>query len=187
MKLLYVNACVRPESRTKKLADYLISHIKAKEVMELNLDALALQPLNDERLNRRSRLIAEQAYSHKEFDAARAFATADVIVIAAPYWDMSFPATLKVFIENINVNKIVFKYSPEGQIIPQCQAQKLYYVTTKGGYLSDDFGFKYIEALCHNLYGIQNVTLITAEGLDIQGNNVSEILDKAKQQIDALF
>lgn len=187
MKLLYVNACVRPESRTKILADYLISHIKTKEIIELNLDALELYPLNNERLNRRSRLIAEQEYNHQEFAAARAFAMADVIVIAAPYWDMSFPAALKVFIENININKIVFKYSPEGQIIPLCQAKKLYYVTTKGGYLPDDFGFKYIEALCHNLYGIQDVTLISADGLDIQGNNVSEILNKAKQQIDALF
>ena len=186
MNLLYLNACVRPQSRTKILADYLISRLSATEVTEFNLQEMDLQPLDQARLERRAKLIAEQVYYDKEFSAAGAFATADVIVIAAPYWDLSFPASLKVFIENINVNKIVFKYSVEGKIIPLCRAKKLYYVTTKGGYLSDDFGFKYIEALCHNLYGIKDVVLIKAEGLDVDTNHPETILKTAMRQIDQL-
>ena len=37
------------------------------------------------------------------FDYANAMAQADMIVIAAPYWDMSFPASLKIFLEAASV------------------------------------------------------------------------------------
>ena len=35
----------------------------------------------------------------REFSAAEAIAQADRILIAAPFWDMSFPAVLKCFFE----------------------------------------------------------------------------------------
>ena len=37
----------------------------------------------------------------------RTIANADKIVIAAPFWDMSFPSLLKVYIENIYTIGIV--------------------------------------------------------------------------------
>ena len=48
------------------------------------------------------------------FRYARQFAAADKIVIAAPLWDLSFPAQLKVYLENIYVTGIVTKYSDAG-------------------------------------------------------------------------
>lgn len=186
MNLLYVNACVRPQSRTKALADYLISRINPGKVTKLNLADMNLKPLSNADLERRTRLMSEQVYDDDMFASARTFAAADVIVIAAPFWDLSFPSSLKVFIEHVNVNKIVFQYSAVGKIEPLCRAKKLYYVTTKGGYLSDDYGFKYVEALCRNLYGIEDITLIKAEGLDVKGNDVESLLNEAKQKIDAL-
>ena len=183
MKLLYVNACVRPNSRTKGLADYLVKKFEA-EVKEVRLNDLNLQPFGAEMLEKRNLLIAAQKFDDKEFLLAKEFAEADIIVIAAPYWDMSFPATLKLYIEHINVIPLVFKYSVAGEIVPMCQAQKLYYVTTKGGYGPDNCGYGYIETLCKNLYGIKETILIKAEGLDIQGNDAKEILDLAKKEID---
>ena len=63
----------------------------------------------------------------------------------------------------------MFNYSDKGKIVSLCRAKKLYYVTTKGGYGTDDFGFKY------------------AEGLDVYGNNVEDFLEKAKENIDNLL
>ena len=37
-----------------------------------------------------------------------------VIVIAAPYWDLSFPAVLKTYLEQINVLGVTFDYSDDG-------------------------------------------------------------------------
>ena len=183
MKLLYINACVRSNSRTKALADYLVKKFEA-EVKEIRLDELKLQSLTAEMLEKRSLLIAAQKFDDKEFLLAHEFAEADVIVIAAPYWDMSFPAMLKLYIEHINVIPLVFKYSVTGEIVPMCRAKKLYYVTTKGGFGPDDYGYGYIESLCKNLYGIKETILIKAEGLDIQGNDAKSTLDLAKKEVD---
>ena len=50
-------------------------------------------------------------------------------------------------------------------------------MTTAGGYiLSDDFGFGYVKALANTFYGIEDVRQIKAEGLDIVGADVEEIL-----------
>ena len=186
MKVLYINACVRKTSRTKELADYLVDKMNAS-VTELNLAKLKLMPLDEEMLEKRSALIAKKDFSHPMFEYAKMFATADAIVIAAPFWDLSFPANLKVFIEHINILRVVFDYSAKGEIVPLCKAKKLYYVTTKGGVHSDNFGFGYIKALCEVLYGIKDVALIEAEGLDIQGTDVVKVLAQAKKEIDDLF
>ena len=106
-------------------------------------------------------------------------------MISAPYWDLSFPAILKTYFENINVNGITFSYSEQGYPISLCKAKKLIYITTAGGpIISDEFGFGYIKSLAENFYGIKDVIYIKAEGLDIYGANVPKILENVKQEID---
>ena len=184
--LLYVNACVRERSRTKELAYYLVEKL-GYEVKKIDLDKCDLRPINAEILAKRFDCIKKRDFDDKMFDYAKDFAAAELIVIAAPYWDLSFPALLKMYIENVNVSKIVFDYSDEGKPLYLCKAKKLFYVSTEGGYGSNDFGFGYIKALCEQLYGIKDVVLIKAEGLDIRGNDVKKILDEAKSKIDSML
>ncbi|MGM9552293.1 MAG: hypothetical protein ACI3XA_08580 [Clostridia bacterium] len=66
-----------------------------------------------------------------------------------------------------------------------CRARWLIYITTAGGLVYDSFGFEYVKALAQKLYGINEVLLFKAENLDIEGNDVTEIIDKAKDKIDA--
>ena len=129
-------------------------------------------------LDRRNRLIEAEDYSDPMFALARQFASADRIVIAAPYWDLSFPSALKQYIEHINVSGITFVYTPEGYPKGLCRAGELYYVTTAGGnFLPWEFGFGYIRSLAENFYGIRDVKLIQACGLDIIGADVEKILE----------
>ena len=108
-----------------------------------------------------------------------------IIVIAAPYWDLSFPAVLKQYLEQVSVVDITFTYTPEGIPKGLCKAKRLYYVTTAGGdYAPDEYGFGYVESLCKSLYGIQDVKLIKAVGLDIVGADVENILAESKKEID---
>jgi FMN-dependent NADH-azoreductase len=185
MKILYINACIRQGSRTKRLADYLVKKIGG-DVKEIVLSEEKTEPFDDNLLQKRDRFISENNFNDEMFSYAKDFAETEAIVVAAPYWDLSFPSVLKVYFEHINVLKLVFDYSDTGEIVSLCKAKKLYYVTTKGGYGPDDFGFKYIEALSKTFYGIKDVVLIKAEGLDVYGNNIEDILSKTKKDIDKL-
>jgi len=181
--ILYVNACVREESRTRSLAEKLLAKL-GRPVEELRLEKIAFPAVSEEYLNVRDRLISEEAFQDPLFDLARQFSEADDIVIAAPYWDLSFPATLKQYLEQITVAGIIFKYSEEGIPVGLCRAKRLFYVTTAGGfYAPEDYGFGYVKALAQNYYGIQDVRKIEALGLDIDGADVNAIMADAADRL----
>ena len=185
--ILFIDACVREGSRTRRLARRLLSRLEGN-VETLRLSDVDFPVADAAFLAKRDRLIAASAFEDAMFDLARQFAAADQIVIAAPYWDLSFPAALKQYFEQINVTGVTFRYSPEG--IPQglCRAQKLFYITTAGGpILSDAFGFGYVEALARGFYQIPEARCAKAEGLDIVGADVEGILREAEEEIDGWF
>ena len=174
---LFINACVREESRTKKLAKALLS--KLGEYEEVKLEDIDFPKTDESFLKKRDSLIASRSFDDPMFELARQFAKADTIVIAAPYWDLSFPAALKQYVEHINVVGITFEYTKEGFPKGLCRAGKLYYVMTAGGtYVPEEFGFGYIQSLAQNFYGIKDVELVKATGLDIDGADEKEILGK---------
>ena len=184
MNILYINACVRKISRTNKLAQFALSKLDGN-IEEINLGCEKITPLYKEQLKLRDSLIKDKNYNHPMFKYAKQFASADVILISAPYWDLSFPAILKTYFENINVNGITFSYSEKGYPVSLCKAKKLIYITTSGGpVISDAFGFGYIKSLAENFYGINDINYIKAEGLDILGASIQEILEKAKKDIE---
>ena len=181
--VLFINACVRNASRTKRLADCLLAKLN-KPYEEICLHEIAFPVVDADFLTRRDRLIMEQDFSNPLFELARQFAEADSIVIAAPFWDLSFPAVLKQYFEQINVLGITFRYTPEG--IPEglCRAKSLTYITTAGGnYMPEEYGFGYVRALARNFYGIPDVRQIKATGLDIIGADVEAILKAVENTI----
>lgn len=184
--ILFINACVREESRTKKLADELIKHLEG-EVQEVKLSEVDFPNADGEFLKKRDALIAEEKWADPMFDLGRQFAAADTVVVAAPYWDLSFPAALKQYFEQINVLGLTFKYTPEGTPDPLCRADRLFYVMTAGGvFVPEEYGFGYVKTLAESFYGIKQVKLIKAVGLDIYGADVDKIMDEAMQGIETI-
>lgn len=190
MKFLFVNACIRGEdSRTYQLCrDYIEKFKEAKKnedwtMEEVNLNDMDLQPLNKERLANRDRLAREKKFADQEFDLARQIIEADHILIGAPYWDLAFPAKLKIYIERCSVTGLTFIYSPEGIPEGQCRAKSLSYVTTSGSAIKDfNFGYEYIKGICA-LFGIKKTYFASAEELDIIGKDVPKIMAEAKDKI----
>lgn len=171
---LFINCCPRGGSRTERLARKLLE--KLGEFEEVNPEREKLVPLDNERLNYRTALLEKGDLSDDIFRYAKQFAAAETIVIAAPFWDLSFPSILKVYIENIYVTGIVSKYDENGTPKGLCKAKKLYYVTTAGGPYDGRFSFDYLKELAESFFGIGETVLIKAEMLDIIGNNPEEIL-----------
>ena len=185
--ILFLNACVREGSRTLTLARHLLSHLPG-EVTEIDLEALALRPLTRETLARREALLAAGDLDDPIFAPAKAFAAADEIVLAAPYWDLSFPASVKTWIEHVNCIGLTFAYGPDDRPFGLCRAKRLYYVMTAGGPIFPaNSGYAQVKELCEAFYGIPETILFSAEGLDLRGADPAALLREAKAAVDRYF
>ena len=182
--ILFVNGCVRENSRTLELAQAVLAK-ETDAIEEVRLYPDGPNGLNAETLRLRDALLTNQELDHPMFRWARQFAAADTIVIAAPYWDLAFPAKVRAYLEEVTVSGITFRYGENG--IPQglCRAKRLIYVTTAGGPIFQNYGYEYIKALAQGFYGIPDVSLVRAEGLDIRGADPEAIMVRAKMEIFA--
>lgn len=188
-KLLYVDANVnRATSRTERLAQALLDRLRANEDVEVTtlvLEDEGLAPLNSARLNRRTAGTASGDFSDPVFAYAKQFAAADEVVIAAPYWDFSFPTLLKNYLELLCAQGVTFNYSDEGVPTGLVRAKRAWYVTTAGGYCGDyDFGWAQVDAIFRLYFGIPDVRRFSAEGLDIVTNDVDAIMADALHAIE---
>lgn len=182
---LFVNACMRAEqSRTLKLCR---EYLAAKEdVVEVDLNTRHLVPLDGAAAAHRFDLQKAEQWDDPVFDLSRQFAAADEVVIGAPYWDLSFPAALKTYIEHVSVCDITFHYTEQGQAEGICKARSLTYITTCGGFVEGaNFGYEYLCGIAA-MFGIPETRFVAAEGLDIVGMDVDGQMDKARAAIAKL-
>ena len=61
--ILFINACVRPESRTKMLAEYLMEKFDG-EVTVVDLEKENIQPLNEQTRKLRDQILENKDLSH---------------------------------------------------------------------------------------------------------------------------
>lgn len=186
-KLLFIDACVnRGISRTEQLAQTLLKEMNQNgeyEIETLNLEDEDLKLFTGKESALRESLTRAGNFEGPLFTYAKQFAAADRIVVAAPYWDFSFPARMKCYLEQICVTGLTFTFSSKGIPGGLCHADSLHYVTTSGGSIGElNLGYEYLEKLCKVYYGINETVCYTAEGLDIEGNSVEEIMKEAEEK-----
>lgn len=186
-KILFIDACVnRGISRTEQLAQALLKEMNQNreyEIETLNLEDEDLKLFTGKESALRELLTRSGNFEGPLFTYAKQFATADRIVVAAPYWDFSFPARMKCYLEQICVTGLTFTFSSKGIPGGLCRADSLHYVTTSGGSIGElNLGYEYLEKLCKVYYGINETVCYTAEGLDIEGNSVEEIMKEAEEK-----
>lgn len=179
MKILFVNSCVRENSRTLTLSKAYLNKYCSDDIINMvNISEENLLPLNAKTLKEREEDISKQDLTEDKYSLAYEFAAADKIIIAAPFWDFSLPSMLRVYLEQVAVNGITFGY-PHGTPTGYCMAEELVYITTAGGYIGENSSLEhYLNELC-TMFGIGKLRFIKAEGLDITHNNPDEILKEA--------
>ena len=186
-EVLFINACTRQKSRTLELAQYLLEKIKGN-LQRIDLYDMKLLPLDESGVERREKAAESGDFSDEEFNLAKQFVSADIIVIAAPYWDLMFPAVLRTYLETICVAGLTFRYSSKGAPVGLCKAKQIYYVTTSGGFIGENnLGFNYVKTLSQQLFGIDRVECISAEGLDVNPCMVDELLKKTKETMKSIY
>jgi FMN-dependent NADH-azoreductase len=183
--VLYIDCCIRGEqSRTKKLAEAFLAELAQRE--ELSIDRLTLMdepliPFSSGFFWQRERLLETGELNHPRFRYAHRFQLAERIVIAAPFWDLSFPALLKVYIENLCVQGITFDCNEENGCFGVCKAEKMLFLTTRGGAMEGsqmDNGTKYLGDMA-KFFGIPSFVSIAADALDMGLEPVETILGRA--------
>jgi FMN-dependent NADH-azoreductase len=152
------------------------------EEVDLNCEEIELQTCDV--LERRDALRHADDFGDEMFDLAKQLIAADHVVIGAPYWDLSFPAKLKMYLERCSVDKLTFIYNEHGVPVGQCKADSLTYITTAGGFIGDlNFGFDYVKGLAGTLFGIKKFYFASAEGIDIFGVDVNAKLEETKMKL----
>ena len=192
MQVLLIDACPRPQgaSRSRRLGEAFLDALRVQhpqmQLEVLRLDALQLAPLTGEMEARRSKLIDAGRLDDPMFAPARSFASAELIVICAPYWDFAFPACLKTLIEHVCVRTLTFTYVND-RPVGLCRAENLVYLTSAGGFIGENnWGGDYLRAVTGQLLGVKRFHQISAEGLDVLGADAGAILADAMERARAL-
>ena len=192
MQVLLIDACPRPQgaSRSRRLGEAFLDALRVQhpqmQLEVLRLDELQLAPLTGEMEARRSQLIDAGRLDDPMFAPARSFASAELIVVCAPYWDFAFPACLKALIEHVCVRTLTFTYVND-RPVGLCRAENLVYLTSAGGFIGENnWGGDYLRAVTGQLLGVKRFHQISAEGLDLADADPEAILADAMGRARAL-
>ncbi len=184
-KLLFVNACIRENSRTEELSKrYLDKYKDEYQIEELKVSELDIKPFDVSMLKQRDSDAAENKLDSVRYQLAYQFADADMIVVSAPYWDCLFPAILRVYFEHICVTDVTFAYGEFGSLVKKCNANKLVYITTCGGFLPEHSAVESLIREMGTLFSIEDVCVYHADGLDIFTDKVQEILNSTLEKMN---
>ena len=172
-RLIVIDSCMREGSRTRRILNAAMEVLCGRyEVETVDVNALALPPVTPETLAQRSSgVVPEETVA-----VARRIASADRLVIAAPFWDMSFPAALKAFFESVSLFGVTF--TDNGRTSAGlCRCRKVMYITSRGMDIRTgsplDQGSSYIQALSY-LWGLGEVVTVAAWGLGRLSSEESE-------------
>lgn len=185
-KMLVVDCCImHGESSTEKFYKSYVDKVKDDfDVEVLKLYDEPLRPYLKEDIKKRDALLEQKAFDDDMFRYARQFAAADEIVIAAPYWDLSFPSLLKIYFEHITVFGLTFAYGETGAPVKLCKATTLRYFSTLGGYVKDQGhqGVDYIRAMA-GMYNIPNFFEYHIDGLDRSATEKEKALNEGIEKM----
>lgn len=115
--LLVIDCCLRgDDSATRAYYQAYLRFTGEQDIQIVELDKLGLMPLDGKALRERDSLIRAQDFGREQFLLARQFREADELLVAAPFWDLSFPSLLKVYLEQVTVNGLTFGYDEQGVV-----------------------------------------------------------------------
>jgi len=185
-KILYIKANAKPEgtSRTFKISDKFVEEYRKlnpnDEIITLDLYKEGIGFLTEEGISLH-RPTPGEGKNHPILKYAYQFAEADKYIISAPFWNLSFPAIVKAYIDYVCVTGITFKYTAKGPV-GLCEGKKAVHIVGRGGAYSEEpaaayeMGDRYLKTI-FGFMGITDFTTIAADKLDVIGEDVNVIVE----------
>jgi FMN-dependent NADH-azoreductase len=118
--------------------------------------------------------------------------TADTIVIGAPMYNFTVPSQLKGWIDRVTVAGKTFRYTENGPESLLPKGKKVFIASARGGIYAPgtpaaamDHHESYLKAVL-GLIGLNDVTIVRAEGVAISPEARARAIAKARADIGAL-
>ena len=191
MKILYIDCCISQRGEASSTARLCGAFLAAAEktagvrTERLDLGGLRLEPFTVPMLNARDGLFQAGRFDDETYALARQFRDADGIVVGAPFWDLSFPAQLRIYLEHVSANGVTYYYDERGPH-GNCRARWLTYLTSGGDFEhAGSLGVEYWRQLC-GMYGIGQYRSVFAGGLDADPARAETLLAEACEKAGAL-
>lgn len=190
MSVLHINSSARlKNSNTRIVSQYLVEALQqplvTRDLAQQPLPTISAEDLvgvHGSSDSARISLQSQLALSQQLIDELKA---ADTLVIAAPMYNFSIPATLKQWIDSICRAGVSFKYTDQGPV-GLLGVKRAFIVTASGGTPlgSDaDFASRYLEHIC-KFIGITEIFHIDASG---SKRSAEQVIIEGKRQVDALL
>ena len=185
-KVLYIKANIKNEgeSRTFKVSDSFVEEYKRNnpedEIITLDLYKENIDFLRHDDLGKIFGPKDEESKKNPILKYAYQFAEADKYIIAAPMWNLSFPAILKAYIDYVSVTGITFKYTAEGPV-GLLNNKKAVHIVSRGGDYENapyEMGDRYLRTIL-GFFGIREIETIAVDGLDVMGVDVQAKVEEA--------
>ena len=202
-KLLYVTANPKGLEKSKGLQigeAYLEAFHQDRpdvKIKKMDLFALDFAQMDAELVSARGKLAGygytmdqltevEREKIQKMHDLANEFISYDYFVFVSPVWNLSSPAVLKAFLDNLFIAGKTFAHTnagPKGLLT----AKKAIHIQTRGGLYKGtpmeelESGDRYLKIALRFL-GIEVMDSVIAEGFDLSLKKVPEILALGKEK-----
>ena len=192
-KVLYIKANIKNEgeSRTFKVSDSFVEEYKRNnpedEIITLDLYKENIDFLRADDLGKLFGPKDEESKNNSILKYAYQFADADKYIIAAPMWNLSFPAILKAYIDYVSVSGITFKYTAEGPV-GLLNNKKAVHIVSRGGAYNNspyEMGDRYLRTIL-GFFGIKDIETIAIDNLDVMGVNVEEKVEEGIEKAISL-
>ena len=201
-KLLYVTANPKGLEKSKGLQigeSFLEAFQKERpdvEIKKMDLFTLDFPQMDADLVSARGKLAgygytldqlsdAEREKIIKMHALADEFISYDYYVFVSPVWNLSSPAVLKAFLDNLFIAGKTFAHTPDG---PKglLKNKKAVHIQTRGGQYTGtplqemESGDRYLK-IALSFLGIEVMDTLIAEGFDLYPQKVPEIIAKAKE------
>lgn len=192
-KVLYIKANIKNEgeSRTFKVSNSFVEEYKKNnpedEIITLDLYKENIDFLRADDLGKLFGPKDEESKNNSILKYAYQFADADKYIIAAPMWNLSFPAILKAYIDYVSVSGITFKYTAEGPVGLLNNKKAVHIVSRGGGYDNSPYemGDRYLRTIL-GFFGIKDIETIAIDNLDVMGVNVEKKVEEGIEKAISL-
>lgn len=121
----------------------------------------------------------EKAKVNRLAELSDQFVAADKYIFVTPFWNFSFPAIMKAYIDSIAVAGKTFKYTEQGPI-GLLTDKKALHIQARGGFYSEgpatalEMGHRYL-AIIMQFFGIPSFEGLFVEGHNAEPNRAEEI------------